>query len=500
MRRFSIPTRIFAAFLLTIAGFVSVSAISVWQHERTAQDLRLLREGYLPLAIRVSEARVLHRSVSGQLSRDLAAQPDVLRRFKAALQLRPSTLRQIDFRLGRAERLAERAGRGGALRNVRASFDSVGRAFGELAARYETLLVEFENGRDDQAARQDAAQLEGEVRASLTEINDGLKSLLGSISAGVAERERQASVVLGVLTLLALVVALFVTFYSRRLLGPLPRLQERVAALREGDLSPRKPISTADDEIGRLAADFEAMVEALAARDARLNETKERLLASERLAAIGRMAAHVTHEVRNPLSSIGLNVEMLGDELDASQGEAAALMDAIQREIERLRGITEEYLRLARVPSPQLQPEDPADFADDLVTFFRKEIEVGGLDFEVSIEEGLPETPMDDGQFRQALLNLLRNAREAAETTVGFHVKRSGEDVVFTVEDDGPGIGEADQERIFDMFYTTKKGGSGLGLPLTQQIVLAHEGRIETSARANGGTRFRVTLRASSAL
>ncbi len=86
--------------------------------------------------------------------------------------------------------------------------------------------------------------------------------------------------------------------------------------------------------------------------------TKARLIHTERLAAIGRMAAHVTHEVRNPLSSIGLNVEMLEEELSGAGPEPQALLRSIQREIDRLTAITEEYLRLARLPQPRLEPED----------------------------------------------------------------------------------------------------------------------------------------------
>src|SRR6185503_3285913 len=89
--------------------------------------------------------------------------------------------------------------------------------------------------------------------------------------------------------------------------------------------------------------------------------TNARLIQSERLAAIGRMAAHVTHEVRNPLSSIGLNVEMLEEELEHAGPEAKELLRAVHREIEHLTAITEEYLRVARLPNPQLEPEDIGD-------------------------------------------------------------------------------------------------------------------------------------------
>ena len=99
------------------------------------------------------------------------------------------------------------------------------------------------------------------------------------------------------------------------------------------------------------------MVKALVARDQSLGEAQTRLIQSERLAAIGRMAAHVSHEVRNPLSSIGLNVELLEESLSTADRETRDLLGAIHREIERLRLLTEEYLRVARLPNPHLVPE-----------------------------------------------------------------------------------------------------------------------------------------------
>lgn len=224
--------------------------------------------------------------------------------------------------------------------------------------------------------------------------------------------------------------------------------------------------------------------------------TKSKLIQTERLAAIGRMAAHVTHEVRNPLSSIGLNVDMLGDEVKDAGPESERLLESIQHELERLESITEEYLRLARLPEPSLTPQDPAEFLNDIAAFVKREMDSSGVDLQLDISAQLPPVAMDEPQFRQALLNLLRNAREAMPDggVVKLEAMRYDDGIRIQVHDEGAGISDEDREHVFDLFYTTKERGTGLGLPLTQQIVVAHGGKIACKPRHPHGTTFEIWL------
>ncbi len=219
--------------------------------------------------------------------------------------------------------------------------------------------------------------------------------------------------------------------------------------------------------------------------------TKERLIQTERLAAMGRMAAHVTHEVRNPLSSIGLNVEMLEEEMRASGPEAAALLRSIQREVDRLTGITEEYLRIARLPAPRLGSEDPGALVRDVARFVSREMDSTQVRLEVEVEDGLPLVPIDEAQIRQSLLNLLRNAREAMPSggRVLLGARREDGGVAIFVRDEGSGIPDDRKERVFDVFFSTKERGTGLGLPLTREIVVAHRGRVRCEDAAPDGDR-----------
>lgn len=229
--------------------------------------------------------------------------------------------------------------------------------------------------------------------------------------------------------------------------------------------------------------------------------TKEALIRSERLAAIGRMSAHVTHEIRNPLSSIGLNAEMLEDitteAADArSVDDARTLCRAIVREVDRLSAITDEYLRFARLPRPELRDVDVVELLRAIEAFVRRDCEAAG----VSVGLDLPETPLrariDGDQVRQALLNLVRNGKESmpegGQLVLGARVE--DEALVLRVADRGVGIPEAHLERIFDPFYSTKLTGTGLGLALTQQIVSEHGGTLEVSSTSGEGTEFRMRL------
>lgn len=289
------------------------------------------------------------------------------------------------------------------------------------------------------------------------------------------------------LTLLALTTGVLMSLWARRVLAPLTNLQARVVAIARGDRS-EKLVPERDDEIGRLTGEFERMV------DAELR-TKEQLVSSERFAAIGRMAAHVTHEVRNPLSSIGLNVEMLEEETQNAGAETRALLAAIHKEIDRLTDVTEEYLSLARLPAPKRVQQDLNEVVSDTIEFVRPEVHAAEV--ALTLHVAGTEASVDvEAQIRQALLNLIRNAREAVGEGGHIEVRVLVDEahVVLEVSDDGPGIPDALRERIFEPFFTTKERGTGLGLALTQQIASAHGATFSCLNNTPRGTRFRFTF------
>jgi signal transduction histidine kinase len=242
-----------------------------------------------------------------------------------------------------------------------------------------------------------------------------------------------------------------------------------------------------------------------------LKAAQDRLVHLERLATIGQMAAKISHEVRNPLASISLNTELLEDELAAlpedRRQDAQSLMAAIRAQVDVLGVATEEYLRFARLPAPKPERVELGGLLRQLADFVRRDAESRGVRLEVDIEGGLVMVPLDLGQIRQALLNLIRNGMEAMPSggALRFAARRlrnetpngaiSGDDwVEVVVQDSGSGIPAHIGEKIFEPFFTTKEGGTGLGLAITQQIVTDHGGHLTWEPGPRGGTIFRVML------
>jgi signal transduction histidine kinase len=231
-----------------------------------------------------------------------------------------------------------------------------------------------------------------------------------------------------------------------------------------------------------------------------LQAAQRRLVQAERLATIGQMSAKVSHEIRNPLSSISLNTELLEDEiqeLPAGQRDGiAGLLKSIRTQIDVLSGVTEAYLRFARLPKPRPEPTALGELIGELVEFVRPELGMKGVGVRSAIPGELPKLSVDPGQIRQLLLNLLRNAADAmpdgGAVTVEAGVEEKERYVEVTVSDAGVGIPEGDRDRIFEPFYTTKSGGTGLGLAIARQIAEDHGGTLTCEGGSAGGSRFRL--------
>lgn len=500
--RLTIPTRILLATLSLSLAFFLGSTTSVVAHQRSAETLRLLHEGYLPLALTLGAAKADHAVYGSMLARMLT-EPDPSRTAewveRAVRQVMPAT---IDAALAQLERARALEPEGeDALLLVEIAHLLVEVRDGYADTTYlEAYLHALRHGQriEAQAALDALRRRDRRLSYDLRRAVEQVQRRVASISAVTAAEQRRATWVAGGMTLLGLLFGLAVSIWARRLLAPLPRLEARVLEVARGDLEPPEHGLVRPgrlDEIGRLAVELERMVQALRARDRALREATERAIRSEQLAAMGRMAAHVTHEVRNPLTSIHLNTELLEEEI-AMRGEGhdeiAKLLRAIRREVDRLVEITEEYLRLARLPSPKLEPEDLGALTREVLEFSRRELEAANVRIELDVTPGLPLVSVDEAQVRQALLNVVRNGREAMPDggTLRVRVEREGEAVLVRIADEGRGVPEEVRAKMFDAFFSTKERGTGLGLALTQQIVLAHRGSIRCENRDGKGAEF----------
>ncbi|HCF56615.1 MAG TPA: hypothetical protein DFS52_01295 [Myxococcales bacterium] len=316
---------------------------------------------------------------------------------------------------------------------------------------------------------------------------------------GAAEqRERRSAWAIIALSLFAIALALIATAMAGRLLAPIRTLTGAVTRIGLGDYSAEVPLS-AKDEIGVLAREFNAMAKALRERERQLEEKQEALVRAERLAAIGRISAQITHEIRNPLTSIGLNTELLDEALEesSSSAESRQLVKAIGHEVDRLVEITEQYLKFARFPKPVLEPADPNVLIEAVLDFHEEEFTRAGVRLECALAQDCPPVVCDQGQIRQVLLNLLRNSREALVHggTIRVETRPLVTQVEVALADDGPGIPPEGLAHLVDPFFSTKDRGTGLGLALTQQIIAEHGGEIRCESELGRGTRFLIRLR-----
>jgi signal transduction histidine kinase len=241
----------------------------------------------------------------------------------------------------------------------------------------------------------------------------------------------------------------------------------------------------------------------------RVEQLEERERLRDRLAALGEMAAAIAHEVKNPLAGIEVMAGILKRQLPDSPDAQNILADII-KEAKMANVIVQEVLAFVRPIRLELENVSVSDVISDAIAIADSHERRGGAAITVDVPESLRAIQGDPHQLRQIFTNLLTNAFEAmngsGEVTItatavdgdeepGQGIDHgTGPTIVVTVADNGPGVPGEVMDRIFSPFFTTKPQGSGLGLAIVRKIVDAHDGRIDVSQRAGGGTVFRVTL------
>ncbi len=241
----------------------------------------------------------------------------------------------------------------------------------------------------------------------------------------------------------------------------------------------------------------------------RVEQLEERERLRDRLAALGEMAAAIAHEVKNPLAGIEVMAGILKRQLPESEDAQSILRDII-KEAKMANAIVLEVLDFVRPIRLQVERISLNDVVRDAISMAESHVPRGDVRVEVVLPENLAPIQGDPHQLRQLFTNLFTNAFEAmpgkghvrlaAQQLAAEEEATAGADthavpmIQVEVADNGPGVPADVMDRIFSPFFTTKPQGSGLGLAIVRKIVDAHDGRIDVSARAEGGTRFRVTL------
>ncbi|MBL8197206.1 MAG: DUF4118 domain-containing protein [Blastocatellia bacterium] len=240
---------------------------------------------------------------------------------------------------------------------------------------------------------------------------------------------------------------------------------------------------------------FEKASEELAKAYQELRNTVDLLVRSARLKSLGELAATIAHEIRNPLSSIKGSIEIVSEEIPLTSPRRE-FITIIEKEVERLNHLVEDFLKFAKPRPPEKIPANVNELIDSIVKFLSPQAKKRNVKIDTLLEDSLTLIPLDTEQIRQVLLNLILNAIEAMPAGGKVEISSSikGEFLEISVRDHGTGISLETQQKIFEPFFTTKTDGSGLGLFVAYQLVKQHNGEIELVSASETGSLFLVKL------
>jgi signal transduction histidine kinase len=489
----TLSARILLGFAVLTVTFGVITATIEYNMQVVEAQIQVVRRAYVPLALDSKDLAQREDDLKAYLDEGFSAMPNLLSAY---------------YSLNTAH---ER--RNVSLNKLKKAASNLGEVAGDDAKKFSQQIEQIANGvaamePDYQAVKAAAgkglplddlsfADSLHRLKAGEYKLSSTATILAGTLDDRVQGRTKRVednehtlrrwTIALG---LTAVVLGLVMTLWVVVTLRPLRKLREAARRVAGGNYDNRIP-ERGPTEVADLARELNSMARAV-------EERERELVRSERLAAVGKMAAMITHEVRNPLSSIGLNTELLEEELGPDQREAKELLQSIHREVDRLTAITEEYLAFARLPKPKLAYEAVNPMVGALAAFVREDLAAKHVELAIELTDGDPIALIDAAQLRQCLINLVRNATEAVVAKgkggVTLRTKRAADRVLIEVEDDGIGIPPDVLPRLFDPFFSTKEGGSGLGLALTQQIVKDHGGDLAVDSTVGKGTVFRVAV------
>jgi two-component system, NtrC family, sensor kinase len=483
--------RIILGFTVLTLTFAGVTTNIVVNEKRLEGWVEIVNTGLLPLS---------------QLSKELARRCEDIKTYLGeAFEKEPNTdTARIKLETLRQRRAKEMAAiqtflveslNTDEFKNKREQVDRLQFLIDSLKTHYDHIELALRQGEpltSDAVNAGLAPVRDGERQISIL-ANELARTLEGNVRYYLKDFQNKEQKARGYTILLgsvAVFAGLLITAWVVITLRPMRRLREAARRIAAGEYGNRIE-ERGPAEVVELAREFNSMGRAIQERESELKRT-------ERLAAAADVAKVITHELRNPLSSISLNVELLQDELDGSSDEAKELLRKIHHEIDRLTAMTDQYLAYGGRPKPTLVPHAINSLVGELASFMREDLAASHIKLVIELADGDPIAIVDSAQLRQCLFNLVRNATEAlAGRTNGAIVLRTRQRtdrVSIDVEDNGPGIAADVLPRVFDPAFSTKQHGGGLGLALTQQIVKDHGGDLSVQSAVGRGTTFTVSV------
>ncbi|RJQ46469.1 MAG: HAMP domain-containing protein [Nitrospiraceae bacterium] len=309
----------------------------------------------------------------------------------------------------------------------------------------------------------------------------------------------------------------------RKVVNPIKDLAAATMEFARGTLN-KRVCTDSQTEIGLLYQSFNKMAEKLQENDEflrkfneelekkvnertmelqnaneQLQKTQNALIRTEKIAAIGQIAAGVTHEIKNPLNSLSINAQLLLRDLssqfnrESSAYESASL---IRQEITRINNILEEFVKYAKFPEPQFVENNMNQVVKETVDLISHSAQEAHIAIQLFLGKNVPIFKFDERQFKEVLLNLFQNAIKAMTDGGNLEIVTDLQDesVILKIKDTGQGIPEKHLDKIFSPFFSTREGGLGLGLPIVQRIVESHGGRISCESKVGEGTIFEISI------
>lgn len=338
-------------------------------------------------------------------------------------------------------------------------------------------------------------------RTAYEPIRDFKNNIIGILYVGMLEKKfvdikTRTFLIFFIVTFLGMVIVMNVSnIFANRITKPLNYLVKVTRQISKGDFAVRVDVDTRD-ELGELEKAFNAMAVALLEREEELkNLTQLQLMRSEKLAALGRMAAGIAHEINNPLTGVLMYGHLILKKLPEDSQERRD-MEIIVQETTRCREIIKDLLDFSRESIPEMQPANINDIIDKAVSIIDKQVYFEKVDIVKNYSEGIGKIMADVNQLEQVFINLALNGVEAMPDggTLTIETKPSydNKNIIIKISDTGIGIPRENLDKVFDPFFTTKEigKGTGLGLAVTYGIIRKHGGQISVESEPGRETAF----------
>lgn len=307
---------------------------------------------------------------------------------------------------------------------------------------------------------------------------------------------------------------------TRHTITPIKKLASATEKVASGDLSTRVD-TRSSTEIGTLYESFNVMTEKLQeiekkreefnreleqkvrVRTLQLRKAQSDIIRMEKIATLGQIATSVNHEIKTPLNSLYMNLQLLSKQIkkcakedEETRGNMLSVASVIDGEITRINGILDEFVKYARFAPPNLKKSDLNKLLTDIAEMVSQSAQEAGVEIKLDLSEDMVPIMLDEKKMIQALLNLCVNGIQVMKDggILTIESKKTRDHVIINISDTGVGIPQEKIEKIFDPFFTTKEGGLGFGLPIVQRIIEDHKGRIACRSKVGEYTVFEIVL------